>query len=219
MQKWRQALLASAFGLISVTLSLPAGMAAPPAPSAEQVLHRMLLMIAGIPRVVSADAEFRLRVGKALSAPPDCVFHGTVKVVRAHPTVRIGGRTVGLLCWIADRYVIGRGFEATERLESFLSRFKFDVLGEKIVEHDRYYLVEGQAKDPRNDPRAMIGWIDFDQGLLAEGTVRYFWGSIDTKQRYTRMQRIWMLTYQYLYSPRFNASMEILYSHILFSSQ
>ena len=128
------------------------------------------------------------------------------------------GRTVGLLCWIADRYVIGRGFEATERLESFLSRFKFDVLGGKIVENDRYYLVEGHAKDPRNDPRAMIGWIDFDQGLLAEGTVHYFWGSIDTKQSYTRMQRIWMLTYQYLYGPRFQASMEILYGHFRFSS-
>lgn len=32
------------------------------------------------------------------------------------------------------------------------------------------------------------------------------------------MQRIWMLTYQYLYGPRFQASMEILYGHFRFSS-
>jgi hypothetical protein len=42
-------------------------------------------------------------------------------------------------------------------LESFLSRFEFGVLGEKLVGNDLYYPVEGKAKDPRNDPVTMIG--------------------------------------------------------------
>ena len=81
--------------MVMITSSSPAGMAAAPVPSAQQILHRMLLMIADIPNVVSADAEFRLRVRKALNEPPDCVFRGTAKVVRAHPTVRIGAVRLG----------------------------------------------------------------------------------------------------------------------------
>jgi hypothetical protein len=61
-------------------------------------------------------------------------------------------------------------------LESFLSRFEFDVLGEKLVGNDHYYLVEGKAKDPRTDPNTMVGWIDFDHGLLVEGTMAYSTG-------------------------------------------
>src|SRR2546430_14096009 len=80
-------------------------------PPAGEILQRMLTTIAALPEVVSADAELRLRIVKSLTAPPDCVFRGTVKVTGGHPTVRIGGHTFGLLCWAVDRYVIDRQLE------------------------------------------------------------------------------------------------------------
>jgi hypothetical protein len=212
--------LTSVIGMIAVALTLPAGMtAAAPVPTAEEILHRVLLTTAAFPAEASVDAEFRLRVKKSLSQPPDCIFRGTVKVVGRHPTLGVGERTAGLFCWAVNRYVLGRLFEASERLESFLARFEFEVLGEKLAGNDHYYLIEGKAKDPRNNPSKMIGWIDFDRGLLVEGTVEYSWGSIDTEQRYTRMESAWMLTYQYLHSARFDASMEIVYSNFSFGSQ
>ena len=220
MRKIRTLRLVSAIGTIALALSSPPKMlAAATVPSAEEILQRMRMMIAGIPHMVSADAEFRVRVIRSLREPPDCVFRGTVKVVDRHPTVSIGEQTTGLFCWFVNRYVIGRRLEATEDLENFLSRFKFDVLGEKLVGNERYYLVEGRATDPKNDPGKMIGWIDFDRGLLVEGTVEYSWGRIDTEQSYAQMDRIWMPTYQYLYTPRFDVSMEIVYSNFRFSSQ
>ncbi len=220
MRKIQPVYLASAIAMMALALTFPARMmAAAPVPTAQEILQRMLLTIADIPDVVSADAEFRLRIRKSLSEPPDCIFRGTAKVVSGQPTVRIDEQTAGLFCWAVNRYVIGRRFDASERLESFLSRFEFDVLGEKLVGNDHYYLVEGKAKDPRNDPITMVGWIDFDHGLLVEGTVGYSWGSIDTEQSYARMERMWILTYQYLYTARFNASMEIVYSNFRFGSQ
>jgi hypothetical protein len=212
--------LAGAIGTVAIVLSFPATpMAAVPTPAAQDSLQRMLMTIAEIPSVVSADAELKLRVGKPLSEPPDCVFRGVAKVVNGEPTLRIDGQTTGLFCWAVNRYVIGQRFEATERLESFLSRFEFDVLGEKLVGQDPYYLVEGKAKDPRNDPLTMVGWIDFDRGLLVEGTVGYSWGTIDTEQSYQRMGAMWVLTHQYLYAGRFNASVEIVYTHFRVGAQ
>lgn len=197
---------------LAIALAFPVRVMAA-VPPAQDILDRMLRTIAEIPSAVSADAEFRLRVGRSLNEPPDCVFRGTAKVVSGQPTLKIDEGTTGLLCWAVNRYVIGQRFEATERLESFLSRFEFDVLGEKLVGNDHYYLVEGKAKDPRNDPNTMVGWIDFDHGLLVEGTVGYSWGSIDTEQSYRRMGSMWILLHQYLYAGRFNTSLEILYSN------
>jgi hypothetical protein len=220
MSKIHAAHLASAVGMMALLLALPARMmAAPEAPTAEEILQRVLTTVAGIPDVVSADAEFRLRIRKSLSEPPDCVFRGTVHLLGRHPTFKIGEHTAGLVCWAVNRYVLGRRFQPRERLESFLSRFEFHVLGEKRVGNDRYYLVAGKARDPRTSPNAMLGWIDFDRGLLVEGTVGYSWGSIDNEESYTRMENMWMLTYQYLYSARFSTSMEISYSNFRFAPQ
>jgi len=188
-------------------------------PPAQEILQRMLTTVAALPEVVSADVEFRLRIVKSLTAPPDCVFRGTVKVTAGHPTVRIHGHTFGLLCWAVDQYVIGRQFAGSEPLERFLSRFEFEVLGVKLVGNGRYYLLEGKARDSGNDPNMMIGWIDFDRGLLVDGTVAYSWGSIDTVQSYTQMGRLWMPTYQVLHAPRFDASMEIVYSNFQFDAR
>ncbi len=220
MRKIKRVGLASVIGTIAIGVALPARMmAAAPGPTAEEVVQRVMQTIAGIPEVISADAEFRLRIKKPLSEPPDCVFRGTVTVVSRHPTIKIDGQTAGLLCWVVNQYVLGRQFQPRERLESFLSRFEFDVLGEKLVGNDRYYLVAGKAKDPKTKPTTMVGWIDFDRGLLVEGTVKYAWGDIDNEQSYARMENMWMLTYQYLHTARFNASMEILYNNFHFASQ
>jgi hypothetical protein len=216
----RRVSVAVAVGLIAVGVAAPAARAAAlPGPRAEEVIQRMIQTIDAAPHVLSADAEFRLRVKKPLSEPPDCVFRGTVTVVSRHPTIKIDEQTTGLICWLVNRYVIGRQFHPREDLESFLSRFAFDVLGEKFVGNDRYYLVAGKAKDPKTQPTGLVGWIDFDRGLLVEGTVRYPWGDIDNEQGYARMQNIWMLTYQYLYTPRFSTSMEVLYSNFHFQPQ
>ena len=122
----------------AIVLALPGRTAAVPVPPAQEILQRMLTTIVAMPEVVSADAEIRLRIVKSLSAPPDCVFRGTVKVVAGRPTVRIGGHTFGLLCRVVNRYAIGRQFEGSEPLERFLSRFEFEVLGEKLVGTGRY---------------------------------------------------------------------------------
>ncbi|HTD45909.1 MAG TPA: hypothetical protein VK881_01440 [bacterium] len=212
--------LAGTLGAAIIVLTLPGRTAAAvPVPPAQEILQRMLTTIAALPEVVSADAELRLRIVKSPTAPPDCVFRGTVKVTGGHPTVRIGGHTFGLLCWAVDRFVIGRQFEGSEPLERFLARFTFEVLGEKLVGNGRYYLLQGKARDSGNDPSAMIGWIDFDRGLLVDGTVMYSWGRIDTAQSYTQMGRMWMPTYQILHAPRFDASMEIVYSNFQFDSR
>jgi hypothetical protein len=212
--------LAIAIGLTAIGFASPAALAAAlPGPTAEEVIQRMMQTIAAAPQVISADAEFRLRVKKPLSEPPDCVFRGTVTVVSRHPTIKIDDQTTGLICWLVTRYVIGRQFQPREGLESFLSRFEFGVLGEKLVGNDRYYLVAGKARDPKTQPTGVVGWVDFDRGLLVEGTVRYSWGDIDNEQSYARMQNIWMLTYQYLYTPRFSTSMEVQYSNFRFGPQ
>ena len=39
---------------------------------------------------------------------------------------------------MVNRYAIGRQFEGSEPLERFLSRFEFEVLGEKLVGTGRY---------------------------------------------------------------------------------
>ncbi len=220
MGKTERVGLAAAIGMIAIGLTLPARMgAAVPGPTAEEVVQRVMHTIAAAPDVISADAEFRLRIKKPLSEPPDCVFRGTVTVVSRHPTIKIDGQTAGVLCWVVNRYVLGREFQPRERLESFLTRFEFDVLGEKLVGNDRYFLVAGKARDPKTKPATMVGWIDFNRGLLVEGTVRYAWGDIDNEQGYARIQNMWMLTYQYLYAARFGASMEILYNNFRFGPQ
>ncbi len=212
--------LAGTLAAAAMVLTLPVRPAAAVSvPAAGEILQRMLTTIAAMPEVVSADAELRLRIVKSLTAPPDCVFQGTVRVTGGHPKVRIGGHTYGLLCWAVDRYVIGRQFEGSEPLERFLARFTFEVLGEKLVGNGRYYLLQGRARESGSDPGAMIGWIDFDRGLLVDDTVTYSWGRIDTVQSYTQMGRMWMPTYQILHAPRFDASMEIVYSNFQFGSR
>jgi hypothetical protein len=45
------------------------------------------------------------------------------------------------------------------------------------------------------------------------------WGTIYTEQSYQRMGSMWVLTHQYLYAGRFNASVEIMYTHARVGSE
>jgi hypothetical protein len=101
-----------------------------------------------------------------------------------------------------------------------LDRFDLAVLDQKVVgvgqRSDWFYLLDGKAKDPKNDPSAFRGWIDYDQGLWDEGTLTYSWGQVETKQKYTRLENAWVLTYQYLYSKQYDASLEAVFSNFQF---
>jgi hypothetical protein len=188
------------------------------APSARDILHRVLTANSGTPDITSADVVFKLRIKKPLSDTPDCEFTGTMQLQGGRQSVRIGQRTAGLLCWAVNQYVLGQLFEASEPMENFLNRFDFSVLGEKLVGEEHYYLIQGQAKDPNNkNPGAMIGWINYDRGLITEGRLEYSWGAIETEQRYTRMNGAWVLTRQLLHSSRFEATLEVAYSNFRFA--
>jgi hypothetical protein len=122
-----------------------------------------------------------------------------------------------MLCWAVNRYVLGQLFEASEPMEAFLRRFEFLVLGEKVAGNDHYYLLQGKARDPNNNPRSMIGWVDYERGLITDGTVEYNWGTIESEQRYTRQTGAWLLAHQFLRASRFDATLEIMYSNFRFA--
>ncbi len=188
------------------------------APSARDILHRVLTANSGAPDMTSADVAFKLRIKKPLSDPPDCEFNGTMQLQGGQQSVRIGQRTTGLLCWAVNQYVLGQLFEASEPMATFLNRFDFTVLGEKLVGEEHYYLIQGKAKDPNNkNPGAMIGWINYDRGLITDGRLDYSWGTVETEQRYTRANGSWVLTHQLLHSSRFEATLEVVYSNFRFS--
>jgi hypothetical protein len=187
------------------------------APSADEIIRRVVTTAAAVPDGASADALFKLRVHKPLNADPDCVFDGTMQIEGGQQSVKIGTRSSGLVCWAVNKYIIGQLFEAREPLQSFLARFDFTVLGEKIVENDHYYLVEGRARDPENNPNGLVGWIDFDRGLLTDGTLKYTWGTVDSEQRYEQLNGAWVLTYQLLQTSRYDATLEIEYTNFRFA--
>lgn len=200
--------------LATLLFFAPAAQAAAPV---RDILHRVLTANATTPNVTSADVVFRLRIKKPVTDPPDCEFTGTMQLEDGRQSLRVGQRTAGLLCWAVNQYVLGKLFEGSEPMESFLSRFDFRVLGEKLVGGDHYYLVQGKARDAANNPRSMIGWIDYKRGLITDGTLEYSWGTIDTEQRYTRVSAAWVLVHQLVHSSRFDATLEISYSNFRFA--
>lgn len=187
------------------------------APTPEEIIRRVLTANANTPDIASADVLFKLRLRKPVIAPPDCEFQGQLHLERGRQVVEIEHRTAGLTCWITNSLVIGRLFKGSEPVETFLLRFDFEVLGEKVVGADHFYLVQGRARAPGTNPRGLIGWIDYDRGLVTEGTVQYAWGNLDTEQHYTQLLGAWVLTYQYLSTERFGASMEVFYSSFKFA--
>ncbi len=63
----------------------------------------------------------------------------------------------------------------------------------------------------------MMAWVDYERGLVTDGFLEYSWGTIDTEQRYSRVQGAWMVIYQYIYTSRFDASLEVSYSDFRFA--
>jgi len=208
----------SAFAAAAMAFSAAsAALAQAEVPTADEIVHRVLTANANAPAVASADVVFKFRLNKAVTERPDCEFTGAVRLEQGHNTVTIGQRTYGLTCWVLNKVVIGQLFEGTEPADQFLSRFDYTVLGRKVVDGRPYYLIRGTARSPKANPRGLIGWIDYERGLVTEGTLEYGWGSIDTMQRYDQIDGAWVLVYQYLATTRFGASMEAEYSHFQFA--
>lgn len=202
---------------LCLCLVVELGLAQAEIPPADDVVRRVLTANTGSPDVAAADVLFKFRVHKPVTAPPDCVFEGTLRLEQGRQVLAVSSQTFGLACWVVNRFVIGRLFEGREPVERFLSRFDFEILGVKLVNGSPYYLVQGRARDPKTNPRGLIGWVDYARGLVVEGTVEYPWGTLETQQDYTRIGGAWILTHQYLSAPRFGASMEVFYSNVRFA--
>jgi hypothetical protein len=146
------------------------------------------------------------------------VFDGAVKLEAGHRSATVNHLTPGLLCIAVNRTIISKLFESNESFATLLARFDFQVLGEKVVGDDQYYLVQGKARESQADPRAMIGWIDYNRGLVAEATMYYAARTIDLAQHYTSINGAWVLTYQYVNIPSLGSTLEIAYSKVTLES-
>lgn len=202
-------------------LALGAGVqAAPGAPAATPAagdIIRHVVAAQAAAAVSSADVQLRLRIHKGPAEPPDCVFNGTLRVEQGRQIVQVQQQSAGVVCALANRYALGRLFEASEPLESFLARFDFSVTGEKLVDGGPWYLVQGTSRDPQGNPHRLALWIDDARGTVPEGTISYAWGDIDTQQTYTRLNNAWILTRQLLAARRFDASLELEYRNFVFA--
>ena len=79
-------------------------------------------------------------------------------------------------------------------------------------------MLAGQALSRGTDPSWMMGWVDYDRGLIVDGMARYAWGEVDSVQEYGLVAGQWVPVHQYLSVPRFDASLEISYSGFRFGS-
>ena len=148
-------------------------------------------------------------VGNAITAPPTCVFQGVLHVAPDQTALALSHSTPSPVCWMLDRYVLGRLFSDRDHANTLLPSFHFDVLGMKVVDGRSYYLLYGRALAPGADPQSMIGWVDYDRGLITDGTIQYAWGQVNLTQDYGLVDGIWVLVHQYIVVPRFSASLEI----------
>jgi hypothetical protein len=180
----------------------------------KAIIDRILSANQNAPRIATMDFVANLRVRRPLSAPPDCVFEGAVKLEAGHRSATINHLTPGLLCIAVNRTIISKLFEGNEPFATLLARFDFQVLGEKVVNGGQSYLVQGKARESQADPKAMIGWIDYDRGLVIEATMYYAARTIDLAQHYTSVNDAWVLTYQYVNIPSLGSTVEISYSKI-----
>jgi len=183
-------------------------------PTPKAIIDRILSANQNAPHIASMDFVANLRVRRPLSAPPNCVFEGTVKFQAGHRSAAVNHLTPGLLCFALNRTIIGKLFEGIEPFATLLARFDFQVLGLKVVNGRQYYLVQGKARESLDDPKAMIGWIDYDRGLVVDATMQYAVGTIDLAQDYTAVNGAWVLTYQYINIPSLGSTVEISYSKI-----
>jgi hypothetical protein len=184
----------------------------------KAIIDRILSVNQNAPHIASMDFVASVRVRRPLFAPPDCVFEGALRFQAGHRSAAVNHLTPGLLCFALNRTIISKLFEGNEPFETLLARFDFQVLGERVVNGNQAYLVQGTARDPQADPKAMIGWIDYDRGLVIEATMHYAVRTIDLAQNYTSVNDAWVLTYQYVNIPSLGSTLEIAYSKIMLTS-
>jgi hypothetical protein len=207
-----------AAAIVAVVFSTHCVFGAPSSiPDPAEIVHRVTTTWAAS-HIVSADVGLRLYVHKPVSSPPpDCTFSGKLHVEQGSPIIQLGQRSPGATCAIVERRGLGPLFRSLEPLETFLGRFDLSVVDQKLEGNDHYYRVQGKAHDPKGDPHGFIAWIDYDLGVIPEGTINYGWGDMDTQQIYDRINNAPALTRQVLYSPRYNASLELVYTNFEFA--
>ena len=167
---------ASQIGLVAALLTVASigadhgWSAASPVPAPAEIINRVVAAWAAA-RVLSADVGLSLHVDKPVTQQPDCTFAGTLRVEQGRPMVQLGQRSPGATCAIVESRGLGPLFISLEPLETFFARFDLSVLAQKLVDDNHYYLVQGTARDPKGDPHGFIAWIDYDRGVIPEGTV------------------------------------------------
>jgi len=86
------------------------------------------------------------------------------------------------------------------------------VLGEEVVNGDQYSLVQGRARESPGDPKAMIGWIGYRRGFVIEATMQYPVRTIEPAPQYASINSARRLTYQDVYTPSLESTLEISHS-------
>ncbi len=186
-------------------------------PTAQEVIDRVRATVRHTD-LASTNMVIKFRFGKPVAAPPDCVFQGVLDIWPDRLALTVNQWTPTPMCWLIERYVLGRLLEDRDRADSLLPLFRFEVIGEKLVDGRVHYLVYGRALARETDPQWLIGWVDYDRGLVTDGTVRYSWGEVNSVQEYGLVASAWIPEHQYLDIPRFRASLEIFYSGFRFTS-
>ena len=187
-------------------------------PTVSTIINRILSTNQNARRITSMDFEASLRVKRPLSAPPNCVFQGAVTLREGGRSVVITRQTLGLTCWAANRFYISKLFESSEPFAALLARFEFKALGVKVVSGAQYYLVQGKARESTDDPKEIIGWVDYDRGLVIEAKMQYALRAVELEQRYTSIAGAWVLTHEYLNIPSLESTIDISYSEIALGS-
>lgn len=204
-------------------------------PSADEIVKKFLEMRAAAPKIVTADVSVALRTKVPDTADPNCIYEGVLQPKGVEYVITVKHViSKSLVCGFANSHkdsllnVVRDTLQSVaplpERAKAMALRMdRFDLVrrDQKAVgvgDHtDWLFLLEGKAKDPSIDPQAFRGWFDYDQGVWTEGMLTYSWAEVDTRLKYTRIENVWMLTYQYVYSKKYDSSLEAVYSNFQFA--
>jgi hypothetical protein len=211
---FRHGVWASVAGLVLCATPLRAA-GAPSFPPAQDIVDRVLSTAHHV-GLASADLMISIRFGQPVAAPPACEFRGVLRMSREQLALTVEQGTARPVCWLIERYVLVRLFGERDRVDSLVPLFRFEVIGQKLVDDRPYYLVYARAEQRATDPSWVMGWVDFDRGLVADATLHYSWGEITSAQEYAPMGGVWVLMHQHLDLPRFGASVDIAYSGFRF---
>jgi len=201
--------IAVGVGAVLAALWRPAAAAA--MPSASDVINRVLAAVPA-PGPTTATIQIQFRIGSPVSST--CAFRGRLEVWRDRSALKMDQATRTPVCWAIQHVVLQRLLADRDRADALLPRYQFDVLGEKLVDGRPHYLVYGRALAPDTEPRWMMGWVDYERGLVTEDTLQYGWGRVDTTQEYTQAAGAWLPLRQRIEIPRFNALLDIAYGDI-----